>query len=144
MRLYTIGFGRKSAREFFTGLSEASVRCVLDVRHDRDGHAPSHARRDNLMYFLQAIGGIDYQERPDLAPSPRMFYDYRKLGGDWRTFEIQFLKQLARQRVETSLSPQYMADACLLCFEDRPERCHRRLVAEYLRQAWGGVDIVHL
>jgi len=33
---------------------------------------------------------------------------------------------------------------CLLCSEDKPEHCHRRLVAEYLAEKWGDVDVVHL
>ena len=32
----------------------------------------------------------------------------------------------------------------LLCSEDTPDRCHRRLVAEYLDRHWGEVDITHL
>jgi uncharacterized protein (DUF488 family) len=34
--------------------------------------------------------------------------------------------------------------ACLLCSEETAEHCHRRLVAEYLREKWGEVEIVHL
>ncbi|HHN66515.1 MAG TPA: DUF488 family protein, partial [Thermopetrobacter sp.] len=33
---------------------------------------------------------------------------------------------------------------CLLCSEDSPHHCHRRLVAEYLRDKWGDVEIIHL
>ena len=32
----------------------------------------------------------------------------------------------------------------LLCSEDKPHRCHRRLVAEYLKNHWGNVEIAHL
>jgi uncharacterized protein (DUF488 family) len=31
-----------------------------------------------------------------------------------------------------------------LCSEDKPHQCHRRLVAEYLKQHWGDVDVSHL
>jgi uncharacterized protein (DUF488 family) len=31
-----------------------------------------------------------------------------------------------------------------LCSELTPERCHRRLVAEYLREKWDNVAIIHL
>jgi len=34
--------------------------------------------------------------------------------------------------------------AVLLCSEHSPERCHRRLVVEYLDEHWGGVTAVHL
>ncbi|EPE0459056.1 DUF488 family protein [Pseudomonas aeruginosa] len=32
----------------------------------------------------------------------------------------------------------------LLCSEDKPHHCHRRLVAEYLAGKWPNVEIVHL
>jgi uncharacterized protein (DUF488 family) len=35
-------------------------------------------------------------------------------------------------------------DGCLLCSEDKPHHCHRRLVAEYLNAKWGGISIEHL
>ena len=34
--------------------------------------------------------------------------------------------------------------ACLLCSEERPHQCHRRLVAEYLQERWRNVEICHL
>jgi uncharacterized protein (DUF488 family) len=144
MKLYTIGFSKKSAREFFTALCQVGVRCVLDVRHDQDRHAPSFARRDNLEFFLQSICRIDYLALPNLAPSPAMVHGYRTLGGDWKTFEQLYLSQLARQRVEAGLSREMMDNACLLCHEDKPHHCHRRLIAEYLEHSWGGVEIIHL
>ncbi|WP_407830488.1 DUF488 family protein [Verminephrobacter eiseniae] len=33
---------------------------------------------------------------------------------------------------------------CLLCSEHTPERCHRRLLAEYLKQVKNTVEIIHL
>ena len=32
----------------------------------------------------------------------------------------------------------------LLCSEATAEHCHRRLAAEHLSAAWGGLEIVHL
>jgi uncharacterized protein (DUF488 family) len=37
-----------------------------------------------------------------------------------------------------------MDGACLLCSEALPHHCHRRLVAEYLRAKWRGVEVVDL
>jgi len=46
--------------------------------------------------------------------------------------------------IEKTLSKEVLADACLLCSEDKPQLCHRRLVAEYLRDKWGKVEIIHI
>ena len=51
---------------------------------------------------------------------------------------------MTRRRVEETVSPALLDGACLLCSEDKPDHCHRRLVAEYLDRHWGGVDIRHL
>jgi uncharacterized protein (DUF488 family) len=35
-------------------------------------------------------------------------------------------------------------NSCLLCSEPKPEKCHRRLVAEYLMEKFGDIEIKHL
>ena len=32
----------------------------------------------------------------------------------------------------------------LLCSEPTPDKCHRRLVAEYFTEKWGNINIIHL
>ena len=54
-----------------------------------------------------------------------------------------WLYQEERQ-IEEKLEPEMLHDACLLCSEDKPHHCHRRLVAEYLKDRWGDVEIEHL
>jgi len=51
---------------------------------------------------------------------------------------------MRQRRIEETISKEAVADGCLLCSEDKPHHCHRRLVAEYLKDRWGDVDIVHL
>ena len=63
---------------------------------------------------------------------------------NWETYESEFLALMERRRIGDKGLKRTIANGCLLCSEDKPEHCHRRLVAEYLRQSWGDVDIVHL
>jgi hypothetical protein len=51
---------------------------------------------------------------------------------------------LAARQVENTIPGDVIDGACLLCSEATPEHCHRRLVAEYLRDPWGGLEIKHL
>jgi hypothetical protein len=69
---------------------------------------------------------------------------YKKQQGDWATYEKRFLDLMARRQVEDTVSHEAVDGACLLCSEDKPHHCHRRLVAEYLNDKWGDVEIVHL
>ncbi|MEZ5545536.1 MAG: DUF488 family protein [Lysobacteraceae bacterium] len=55
----------------------------------------------------------------------------------------QFMSLMRERRIE-KLDRAGLDGACLLCSEDKPHACHRRLVAEYLGEAWEGVQIEHL
>jgi Protein of unknown function, DUF488 len=55
-----------------------------------------------------------------------------------------FRQLIADRKIEEGISPNLLDGGCLLCTEDKPHHCHRRLVAEYLRDQWGSVEIEHL
>lgn len=142
--LFTIGFTKKSAERFFTLLADAGVRRVLDVRLNSSSQLAGFSKRDDLAYFLRALGGIGYEHLPDLAPTDDILTAYKKHKGDWAVYEPLFLDLMRRRKVEDAPRRELFDRGCLLCSEDAPDQCHRRLVAEYLREKWGGVEIVHL
>lgn len=143
MKLFTIGFTKTSAEHFFGRLQSAGVRRLADVRLHNVSQLAGFAKRDDLRYFLKALCGCAYDERPELAPTAALLDGYRT-NRDWAAYERLFLDLLAARRIEATLSPADLDQAVLLCSEDRPARCHRRLVAEYLRGKWPDVEIVHL
>ena len=144
VRLLTIGFTKKTAREFFTRLREAHVRRVVDIRLNNASQLAGFTKKDDLAFFLQEIGGIEYVHRPDLAPTGEILAGYKKKAIGWPEYEMRFNALLAERHIETLVSPQEMDLACLLCSEPTPAKCHRRLVAEYLHRAWPGVVVTHL
>ena len=144
MRVYTIGFTRKSASEFFGLLAESGAKRLIDVRLNNVSQLAGFAKRDDLEYFLNRICGMEYVHLPELAPTKEMLDSYRKDHRSWDTYESQFLALMEQRRIGEMDLGRLVADACLLCSEDKPDRCHRRLVAEYLQGDWGDIDIVHL
>jgi uncharacterized protein (DUF488 family) len=144
MRLFTIGFTKKSAEQFFTRLEKSGTKRLVDVRLNNVSQLAGFAKKDDLRYFLQAICGIDYLHLPLLAPTQRMLDAYKKDRVDWQLYETQFLELMRERQIEREVSRDVLVDACLLCSEDKPEHCHRRLVAEYLREKWCDVQIVNL
>jgi uncharacterized protein (DUF488 family) len=144
VRIYTIGFTKKSAERFFTLLRDSGARRIVDVRLSNASQLAGFSKRDDLRYFLSEIAGLDYVHLPILAPTQGMLAAYRKSKGDWAGYERDFMALMHERRIEESISREVVADGCLLCSEDKPHRCHRRLVAAYLRDHWGGVDVVHL
>ena len=144
VHLFTIGFAGKSAEDFFTRLRDAGVKRLVDIRLNNTSQLAGFAKKDDLRFFLKAIGGIDYVHVPELAPTQEILEAYKKLKGDWAAYEVGFLELMAQRGVEDKVSRELLDQACLLCSEDKPAHCHRRLVAEYLQRRWGEVEITHL
>jgi uncharacterized protein (DUF488 family) len=144
MRLYTIGFTKKNAEQFFESLRASGVRRIVDVRLNNVSQLAGFAKRDDLNYFARAVCGIEYVHLPALAPTQEMLDRYKKARGSWQQYESDFLDLMRARAIETAIPREVLQDGCLLCSEDQPHQCHRRLVAEYLNEKWGGVEILHL
>lgn len=144
MKIFTIGFTKKSAESFFTKLQRAGVSRLVDVRLNNISQLAGFAKRDDLRYFLRAICHIDYIHLAELAPTQRILDEYKKHNGDWSLYERQFMDLMTTRQIESKVTRELLEDACLLCSEDKPSNCHRRLVAEYLKGKWGGIEIEHI
>lgn len=144
MRVFTIGFTQKPARRFFDLIRNSGAKRVVDVRLNNVSQLAGFAKKEDLAYFLDAICGIGYVHMPALAPTQAMLDTYKKERGNWLAYEEEFMSLMEARRIEDTVPRDVIADGCLLCSEDKPHRCHRRLVAEYLRQRWGDVEIHHL
>jgi uncharacterized protein (DUF488 family) len=144
MNVFTIGFTKKSAQYFFEKLRQSGTKRIVDVRLNNVSQLAGFAKKDDLSYFLKEICGIDYIHLPSLAPTQEMLDSYKKQGGDWKVYEARFLDLMQQRKIEESISKDLIQDGCLLCSEDKPHFCHRRLVAEYLKQQWGEININHI
>jgi uncharacterized protein (DUF488 family) len=98
---------------------------------------------DDLRYFSKEICGIDYQHLPELAPTQDILDEFKKSGGAWSVYEQKFLYLMAKRQIE-KIDKTSLDGGCLLCSEDKPHHCHRRLVAEYLKDKWADVEVEHL
>jgi uncharacterized protein (DUF488 family) len=144
MRLCTIGFTSKTAEDFFTRLQKSGVKRVVDVRLNNVSQLAGFSKREDLRYFLNAILGIEYVHLPVLAPTQDILDEFKKNKGDWKVYEEKFLRLIQGRHIEKEIPREAVSEGCLLCSEDKPHFCHRRLVAEYLRDQWGDVNIEHL
>lgn len=144
MRVFTIGFTKKSAERFFSTLRDTGAKRVVDVRLNNVSQLAGFAKKSDLEFFLHEICEISYVHEPLLAPTQDLLAAYKKNKGEWYNYERDFLELMKSRQIETSVSKDTLADGCLLCSEEKPDRCHRRLVAEYLMRHWGDIDIIHL
>lgn len=147
IEICTIGFTKPhNAESFFTTLVDEKIRRLIDVRLNNKSQLAGFAKRDDLRFFLEAICGAEYLHEPDLlAPSDDLLKGYQTDALTWQEYEEGFLDLMAERRIEAELSPDMFSErTALLCTEHTAERCHRRLVVEYLDRHWGGVAGVHL
>jgi uncharacterized protein (DUF488 family) len=146
--IFTIGFTKKSAEEFFRLLQEAQVWRLVDIRENRVGQLAGFAKYPDLAFFLDRIAGIAYSYQPMFAPSPEIRDALRKTR-DWAQFEKSFLRLMKQRRVLEVVDPSlFEGKVALLCSEAEAEKCHRSLVAEMLAQHWSSqghtVEVKHL
>ncbi len=144
MKIYTLGFAKKSAKAFFETLRTAGVSRLLDIRLNNTSQLAGYTKRADLEYFCHAMLGIEYGHLPLLAPTKDILDAYKKHGNSWEVYEREFKALLVSRRPEAVMNTLIFDRACLLCAEPSPDHCHRRLVAEYLAEKWISVDIIHL
>lgn len=142
--VYTLGFTQKNAQEFFGLLERAGVQRVLDIRLNNRSQLAGFTKQPDLAFFLKRILGVDCQHMPELAPTPEILDAYKARRMDWATYEKRFRSLLVERRIESLITRSMAQNVCLLCSEPTAERCHRRLVAEYLQGLWPDVRVVHL
>lgn len=144
MKIFTIGFTKKTAEQFFKAIQASGTKRVIDVRLNNVSQLAGFAKKEDLKYFLREVCGVDYVHMDQLAPTQEMLDGYKKHKGEWLAYEKEFLALMKRREIERRIPPEVVADGCLLCSEEKPHHCHRRLVAEYLKEHWGDSQIVHL
>jgi uncharacterized protein (DUF488 family) len=145
MDIYTIGFTKKSAAQFFDTLKRASIEQLVDVRLNNVSQLAGFSKRDDLAYFLKAICGAEYKHETLLAPTQAMLDKYKKAKGGWDGYEREFLALMASREVEKKIPQKlFQPRTILLCSEETAEHCHRRLVVEYLNSKWGNIEAKHL
>lgn len=136
IKVHTIGFTKTTAQNFFYRLSNAGVKRIIDVRLNTSSQLSGFAKQNDLKYFLMELTGINYEHNSLLTPTKEILNEYKKQKGTWEKYEEKFIKLMKKREIEKHLNPDYLHETCLLCSEDTPEYCHRRLIIEYLNEHW--------
>ncbi|EMW7172964.1 DUF488 family protein [Vibrio parahaemolyticus] len=145
MKIYTIGFTKKTAESFFGYLNSSNIKTLIDVRLNNTSQLSGFAKRDDLRFFLKELCDADYVHIPELAPTKKILKPYQNKEISWERYEDMFLNLMAQRNIEKLISTSLLDQGCLLCSEHEPHFCHRRLVVEYLNQVTNlNLDVKHL
>jgi uncharacterized protein (DUF488 family) len=145
MEVYSIGFTQTTARHFFDRLKAAGIKRLLDVRLSNSSQLAGFAKARDLPYFLESLLGASYEHQPLLAPTQELLDAYKKESLPWEAYERRFLALMTERKVESVIDRSAFEEpTVLLCSEATAERCHRRLVCEYLAEYWPDLKAHHL
>lgn len=143
--LYTIGFTKKSAEQFFSLLRNNHVKQLVDVRISNNSQLAGFAKGKDLEYFVKEICHIPYKHIADFAPTKELLEQWHKQEVTWAQYEEIYSSMLKERDILSKHGIKQFNGSCFLCSEETPENCHRRLLAEYMKKCSPEeVKIVHL
>ena len=131
--LWTIGYERLLPPELVAELQAARVERVIDVRYRPQSRRPGMSK--TRLGALLGAEGIAYEHRKPLGTPPDLRVDFHQ-------GRIERARAGFRAHVEATASDALDALAgelehgprtALLCLEEDPAECHRRVLCEALR-----------
>jgi uncharacterized protein (DUF488 family) len=144
VQIFTIGYTKKSAREFFGLIKANQIDVLIDVRLYNNTQLAGFSKSRDLEYFLAALCGCGYVWARQFAPSTVLFNDYKGGQVDWAEYEAVYQDFLSAHPGLDFFRLYNNRRFCLLCAEETPEQCHRRLLAEKIADEYGGLTVTHL
>ena len=133
MKLFTIGL-----------LIDNGVKTVIDVRLNNNSQLAGFTKGNDLPYLLDKIGSMSYRYFAQAAPTKDLLQKWHKGEITWSIYEEQYLEMLDKREIIEKIDKNGLDHGCLLCSEPTVEHCHRRLLAEYLKEKIPELEIIHL
>jgi len=127
------------------------TKCILHDRQPEDGIRISVMSRHKLSDGKtndERITQDKFDEHiQEFGPPPKLIGDYYKRGLSWEQFEQRYLKHIRSSaissKVRTLAGRSLSEDITILCIEDNPQYCHRRLLAEECVRLFPNLIIEH-
>ena len=136
MQIYTMGFTKKSAEEFFGLLKDNEIEMLIDVRLNNQSQLAGFTKGRDLAFFLRKICKCSYSHEIQFAPTKMILDNYKKQIISWSEYEEEYNQLINRRKVSDIFKDKYRnyERVLLLCSEATSENCHRRLLAEHLER----------
>jgi len=144
IKLLTIGFTEKTAETFFNLLEKAGVKKLIDIRLNNVSQLAGFAKGKDLEFFAKSIIGVGYEHNINFAPTKELLKNYRDKKITWSQYEKEYISIIEKREIIQKTDFEKLDGSCFLCSEHKPDMCHRRLLAEYLKKANKEIEIIHL
>jgi uncharacterized protein (DUF488 family) len=145
MRIWTIGHSTRTIDEFISLLEENEINLLIDVRAWPGSKRYPQFNRDALAESLKAHG-IRYEHFPELGGKRKSKPDSRNTA--WRNasfrgyadyMETEQFQRGIERLLDVAMEP---GPTAIMCAEAVWWRCHRSLIADYLKAR--GVEVLHI
>lgn len=139
MNIYTMGFTKKSAKDFFSLIKKNDVEMLIDVRLNNQSQLAGFTKGKDLSFFLKELCNCLYCHEIQFAPTKIILDNYKKQLISWSEYELEFKKLIIRREVSEIFKKKYgnYKNVLFLCSEPTPDYCHRRLLAEFFEKELG-------
>lgn len=142
--LLTIGYEGREIEEFIDRLKQFNISRLIDVREMPLSRKPGFSKTE--LHERLEEENIEYVHMKALgSPSPIR----NKLKSDWDYdyFFKAYRKYLSQNMEVIKEVYQFISDGinCIMCFERFPDKCHRSVVADRIKEYDGnGLKITHI
>ena len=143
MKLFTIGYTKKSAKEMFEILKRNNVRKVIDIRLKNANGYCFYTHKRDFSYLLSLVD-IGYEHKENWAPEEWLFNGYRDEKIPWSQYVVDFYKIIRERNILQGVKAEDLDGCVLLCSEETADMCHRRLLAEYFEEKMPEIEVIHL
>ena len=146
LRVYTIGYQRRSFGDFYETLVGSGVRALVDIRRKPQSQLAGYAKRSTLEYIFTHLTPLSYAHHPRLAPSLALLQALK--GGDvpWDEFADLYRAEVSQPPLIVEFLNLAKGSAtCFMCFERDHTHCHRALLMGAMQEITGTpFEVVHL
>jgi uncharacterized protein (DUF488 family) len=145
VRIWTIGHSTRGIDEFIALLKENQIKLLADVRAFPGSKRYPQFNKDALAESLRARG-IRYEHFPELGGKRKTKPDSRNTA--WRNASFRgYADYMETEQFQKGIERllDFAGEACptaIMCAEAVWWRCHRSLIADYLKAH--GVEVLHI
>ena len=142
--IWTIGHSTHSMEKFLEMLAAYGIRALADVRRFPASRAYPHFNREEMGPSL-AAAGIEYLWLPELGGRRRPRPDSQNTvwrNASFRGYADYMGMEPFRDGIERLLRTASHRPTALMCAESVWWRCHRALIADYLKAM--GIEVIHI
>jgi uncharacterized protein (DUF488 family) len=144
VQLWTIGHSTRSADEFGKILREHDIKRLVDVRSFPGSRRYPQFNKTALSDFLRTLG-ISYEHAPRLGgrrkPHPKS-HNIAWKNASFRAYADYMESEEFKEGIRDLIAIARKDSTAIMCAESLWWRCHRSLIADYLKA--GGVTVVHI